>query len=322
MTWLLLLSLMFQDRTTEIFVDRIAVKVNDKIITEQEVAALYREIRKEALAKESGAELDTKLNDAWKEAVTSAEETLLLYEKAVEVGVAYSREDTMSMLKSMQESNGLSDDEFEKEVLKQTGVPYEAFIDKRMREDSARAAIQSQVMSKINFEDNEIAKYYDEHKNDYMVAATYRLAEIVFRKDAGTPAEVQEKMRACRAALTSGTEFAEAAKTYSDSFSKENGGDLGTVEYGDLLGAIEEVVKKLEAGQISENLETDASYFIIKILEKTPATPKPLGDVREAIVQNMRAPRMEKVLDEFIKELRADFVVETYVKELPKYLAH
>ncbi|MDJ0837541.1 MAG: peptidylprolyl isomerase [Acidobacteriota bacterium] len=322
MTLLLLMTLLFQDRTTSVFVDRIAIKVNDKMMTEQELVNLYQDIRKQALQEASGADLDAKLKEAWDAAVSEAEQTLLLYEKAVESGVAFSREETISLLAGMREQAGLSEAEFEEEVKRQTNLTMDELVDKRMREDSARAAIQSLVLNKITFEDNEIAKYYDENKKDYMVPASYRIAEIVFRKDVGTPAEIQERISKCRADLAGGMDFGEAAKVHSDSFSKENGGDLGTVNYGDLLKEIEDMVKKLDVGQVSDTLETEGSFFILKILEKTDATPKPLDSVREQIVNAMRAPRMEKAVDEFLKKLRQEFVVETYVKTLPEYLEH
>jgi parvulin-like peptidyl-prolyl isomerase len=216
----------------------------------------------------------------------------------------------------------MTEAEFEKEVAKQTGMSLEALIDKRMREDSARAVIQTQVLNRINFEDNEIAKYYAEHSEDYMVPATYRIAEIVVRKDAGTPAQVREKIATCRRELEAGKDFAEVAATYSDSYSKENGGDLGLVEYGDLLDVIEAEVRTSEVGQISKTLETETSSFIIKVLEKNDAKPKPLEEVREDILAAMREPRMEAALKDFLESLRAEFVVETYVKVLPAYLQH
>lgn len=322
MTTLLLLTCLFQDRTTTFFVDRIAVKVNDKIITERELVRSYEELRRQAMENASGAELDKLLSDAWQRALKEAEETLLFYEKATEVGVAFSREDTVSLLENMREQAGMTEVEFEKEVARQTGMSLDTLIDKRMRDDSAGAVIRSQVLNRINFEDNEIAKYYAENREDFMVPATYRIAEIVIRKDAGTPSQVQEKIAACRAALEGGQPFAEVATAYSDSYSKENGGDLGLVEYGDLLAAIEDAVEALEVGQISETLDTPTSYFIIEVLEKNPAQPKPLDEVRDQILAAMREPRMEKALEDYLAQLRAEFVVETYVKVLPSYLQH
>jgi len=322
MTMLFLYALMFQDRTTSLFVDRIAVKVNDKIITERELVRNYEELRRQAMENATGSELDKLLSEAWQQALQEAEETLLFYEKAVEVGVAYSREDTVTLLENMREQAGMTQVEFEKEVANQTGMSLEALIDKRMRDDSARAVIQTQVLNRITFEDNEVAKYYADHKDEFMIPATYRIAEIVIRRDGVTPSQVQQKIDASLTELEAGKPFAEVARAYSDSYSKESGGDLGVVEYGDLLAVIEDTVRSLEVGAVSEPLETPTSYFIIKILEKNPAQPKPLEEVRDEILAAMREPRMDAALQEFLEELRAEFVVETYVKVLPSYLQH
>lgn len=320
MTLILLMSLMFQERTTSVFVDRIAVKVNDKIITQRELVQSYKDLRAAAMQQMSGADLDAALSQAWEKAVADAEEKLLLFEKAVESGVAYSRDETVSLLEGMREEAGLTMEEFEQEIFRQVGLTMEEFIDRRQREDSANSAIRAQVMSRINFDDAEIAKFYSDNKNDYLIAATYRISEIVFRRDGENAATVDSRVAAAKAALAEGRDFAEVAREFSDSFSKENGGDLGKVEYGDLLPTIEDAVKALNVNDVSDILETPASLFIIKVTEKVDAIPRPLDEVRDNIIERMREPRIEKVLQEFLEELRSEFVVETYIKEMPDYL--
>jgi parvulin-like peptidyl-prolyl isomerase len=317
--WLLLFLQSGNDSKT-VFVDRVAIKVNDKIITEREVFHSYRQVRAELIAQYSGAELDRKLKEAWKDTVSSLEERLLLYEKASELGISVSEDDSRARLLSIKESQGLSDEEFEAILLEQTGMTLEEYVDFRKREDSSQMVIQSQVLSKIKIEDSEIAKYYQENIDKFMLPATYRIAELVFLKSEDQEQSARQKLQECLAFLENGGDFAEAAKQYSDSMSRESGGDLGLVEYGDLNESIEEKVNAMEVGEISEPFETPVAIFVIKLLERNPAVPKKQEDVSEEILLALRSPRMEEEINNYLEELREVYLVQVIVKETPWYL--
>ena len=307
-----------QDQT--VFVDRIAVKVNDKIITQRELVMLYNQRRKTYLHGFQGAELDAKLKEAWTETVTDAEETLLLYEKSVELGLAYSEDDIRSQLQAVKESNGLSEEEFEEQIRIQTGMEPNELISFQIRDYSAQSVIQSQVIRQIKIDDSEIAKYYSENQAKFMTPETYRIAEIVFLKSEGDTGALREEAQACKRFLEGGGDFAEAAAKFSDSASKEKGGDLGVVQFGDLNTTIESAVRSMKIGAISNILETDFAIFIVKLLELNPKKPKPLKDVKEEIVQQLRSPRMETAIKSYLDDLKSQFLLHTYLKEPPTYL--
>ncbi len=319
LTWLIAGALCFQNDQT-VFVDRVAIKVNDKMMTERELALEYR-MRRDAILKNfTGAELDRKLREAWTNTVQEAEENMLLYEHAVEIGYAYTDDDALSRLMAIKESNGMSDEELEQAIRAQTGMTLNEFIDYRKRSDSAQATIQREIISKIQIDDSEIAKFYDERKSEYMNPETYRIAEIVFLKEEKDPASVQAQIRTCLDFLDQGGDFAEAARQFSDSSSKEQGGDLGVSQFGDLRAVLEDEVRKLEIGGRSGLLETPFANFIIKLLDRTQAEPKPLAEVREDIIARLRGPRTKTRLASFLEELKGKYLLQTYVKEPPFYL--
>lgn len=328
MTLLLILLMCYQgqdapstpaakEKKKAMFVDRIAIKVNDKIITERELVFAYKQRRRAIMANFSGAELDEKLKKAWNATVKELEENLLLFEKAVELGIAPSEDDVRSRMMGIKESNGMSDEEFEEALRAQTGMNLDEYVSSNRLEQSVQYVVQSQIISKIRVDESEIAKYYTENIDQYMNPETYQIAEIVFLKSSPN---VQARVAECHEFLKSGGDFAEAAKKYSDSASKENGGDLGMVNYGDFNEAIEDRVRKMEKGQVSDSFETSTAIFIIKILEKTPKTPKAREEVREQILETLRYPRMEKEMVSFIEDLKGRYLLQTYLKEAPWYL--
>ncbi len=313
MIFLLILLSFPQEETKEPrMVDRVALKVNDKIITERELMLVYVQRRAAALENYSGPDIPAKLETLWEDVVKQAKEQLMLYEKAVELGLSISQDAMDSRMQSIKESNGMSDDEFEKVLMEQTGMTLGEYIDSERRNESAQRVVQSQVVNMIDIDDSEIAKYYTEHQKDFMEPAKYRIAEIVFLKNEN-PAAARIKALACLDSVKSGSPFADAALQYSDSASRDDGGDLGEVQYGDLHYVIEDAAKTLSVNDVSELLETDTAYFIIKILNKRDAKPIPIDDVEDQIQAKLREPRLESRLDKFIKGLEADYLVERVV---------
>lgn len=83
-------------------------------------------------------------------------------------------------------------------------------------------------------------------------------------------AEARERLAEILRRTRSGEDFAALAREYSqDLGSAPRGGDLGFFQKGTMVPAFEAAAFSLEPGQISEIVETDFGYHIIKVEEKT-----------------------------------------------------
>lgn len=305
---------------TRVFVDRVAIKVNDKILTQRELLLIYKQLRTSYLNSYSGTELDEKLKEAWDQAVSEGEEQLLFYEKAVELGIAYSRDEILDGLNSIKESNGLTDTELEQEINKQMGMTIEEFVGYNQRDRSRQAVIQREVVSRIQIDDSEIAKYYEEHLDEFMEPETYRLSEIVVFREGEIGGNKHSKILEAQQAIQAGTTFAEAAQKFSETPTKSKGGDLGLAEFGDLNPVLESAAKDMKVGEVSGILQTEFAYFLIKLEERNPSTPKPIDSVHEEILNRLRMPRLSANLTKYVDTLKSEYLLETILKKPPAYL--
>ncbi len=115
---------------------------------------------------------------------------------------------------------------------------------------------------------------------------------ILIQIPGGTSEERKEQLRvraeSIRDQLLAGEDFAELATTESDDpGSKANGGDLGTFGRGQMVAPFEEAVFSSEAGAISEIVETQFGFHIIRTEEIFPAETHSFEEVREEIAREV-----------------------------------
>lgn len=149
-----------------------------------------------------------------------------------------------------------------------------------------------------------IRNYYNSHKEDY-ASAKVHVAHILVRSR-GSSSDVEKaakltRIREAHAKLLSGMSFEEAAETYSeDKRSAAKGGDLGWIARDAVDEAFAKAAFNIPEGDISEPIESDLGYHIIKVLEAPvesfEAFEKVKGDIRYQLRQEAKQAEMERLL--------------------------
>ncbi|MFN2354673.1 MAG: peptidylprolyl isomerase, partial [Desulfopila sp.] len=93
----------------------------------------------------------------------------------------------------------------------------------------------------------------------------------------------RQKAEEILAMARGGSNFKELAGKYSEGPSSSEGGALGTVTKGQMIKAFEEAAFSLEEGAISDVVKTSFGYHIILVEDISPASTKPLSEVRDAV---------------------------------------
>ncbi|MDF0728148.1 peptidylprolyl isomerase [Cytobacillus sp. S13-E01] len=150
-------------------------------------------------------------------------------------------------------------------------------------EDQLKLDIRSDLLMKkastagVTVTDEEIKQYYESLK--YEVRASHILVD-----DEETANEILEK-------LNTGEDFAALAKEYStDTASAENDGDLDYFRTGEMMYDFEKVAFALEIGEISDPVQTDNGYHIIKTTDKREIEDtelQPLEEMKDEIYDTL-----------------------------------
>lgn len=173
--------------------------------------------------------------------------------------------------------------------------------------------------------EKEIEKYYkDEVIGD--IKASHILIKADY-KDGATEAEINKayeealkKANEVLAKLKKGEKFADLAKTYSQDGTKDDGGDLGWFNKGEMVSEFEEAAIKLEKGKYTTSpVKTKFGYHIIL---KTDQKDKPkLEDVKEDIIDTLAEEKISKdenMQSKALIQLRKDKEIEIHDDTLNK----
>jgi len=133
--------------------------------------------------------------------------------------------------------------------------------------------VQSGIVSEVDVTPSEINSFYKSIPKDSipLIKTEYVIAEIV----KNPPISVEERIRVkeqlneIRKRILNGSSFSTLAIMYSqDPGSAKKGGELGFYGRGQLYPEFEAVAYKLNEGEISNVLETEAGYHIIQMIER------------------------------------------------------
>jgi len=140
----------------------------------------------------------------------------------------------------------------------------------------------------VQVSDAEVKTYYDEHSAEYEKPEEVHARHILFRLAPGATAEEKAKVRKraeeVLAKLKAGADFATLAKQYSEDASAAQGGDLGTFSRGKMVAPFEAAAFSLAPGEISDLVESQFGFHIIKVESKEPAHTQTLEEARPQIV--------------------------------------
>jgi foldase protein PrsA len=163
--------------------------------------------------------------------------------------------------------------------------------------------LTDKLAGNIAVTDEEVNAYYDTHQNEFMsVKASHILLDTK---------EEAEKMLV---RVKAGENFGELAKQNSkDPSAKENSGDLDYFRHGDMVEPFEKAAFALKPGEISEIVQTDFGFHIIKVED---SKLDKFEDVKEQLKGSMLSDKKSGEYEKQLEEMRKNAKIEKFTKNL------
>jgi parvulin-like peptidyl-prolyl isomerase len=136
-------------------------------------------------------------------------------------------------------------------------------------------------------DDKTLEKYFDGNKslfNGESVKVSHILIDTRNMKTQEELSHALERIKSIKKEIDLGAAFDEMANKYSNCPSAQNGGDLGFIQRkGNLARSFSDTAFSLRIGQISEPVQTEYGYHLIKVTEKKEGANVKFGDVKQKV---------------------------------------
>ncbi|MFZ7760059.1 peptidylprolyl isomerase [Bacillus thuringiensis] len=121
----------------------------------------------------------------------------------------------------------------------------------------------------------------------------------------------ENKARELAQKIQNGADFSQVAKQESeDTVTKEKGGDLGFIDPGKLGDKFKNAAYRLQIGQISEPVQTQFGYHLIKVTEKKDLPP--FNEVKDTLRKQIEKERIsdakwqQKEIEKALKDAKVE----------------
>ncbi|MGY0579115.1 MAG: SurA N-terminal domain-containing protein [Paraglaciecola chathamensis] len=167
------------------------------------------------------------------------------------------------------------------------------------------------LLAGIVVSEDEAEQYYEQNIQDFRTQEERRASHILI-EFGDDQQKAEQQAEDILAKINNGEGFAELAETFSsDTFSAENGGDLDWFSMGMMDPAFEDAAFALQnVGDVSDVVESEFGFHIIKLTDVKPEETSPFADVKEDVIAKLKAERAEEEF--YAKQLRmAEVAFET-----------
>jgi peptidyl-prolyl cis-trans isomerase SurA len=296
-------------------VERIVARVNDRLITQTEFDKRVDNLTKAQQPPKDRVQtrLDA-LDDLIKEK--------LLSERAKELSVSATDTEVDEALQRVKAQYNLNTDAEFDAALSQSGMTRDDLKAQLKDTITIQKVVGRDVTSHLEITEDMLRLEYERQKEKlYPVPEQAHVYEIVARFDKSDIAgreRAAQRINDAQAKIKAGTAFADVAKEFSDSKTKDRGGDLGTVFKGELLPALDAAVFADPPSEYPAPVIQPTAMTLFRVADRKPAGFKPFNDVKEDIRKKINDELYDKRFAEYVAKLRRDAFVKIYDPELAK----
>lgn len=300
-------------------VEEIIARVNNDIITlsdyQKAEASLLPEVQQDCQgctdAKISGMVADEKKN-----LLRDLIDRSLLVQRAKDLNINVDT-DVIKELDSIRQQNGLPSMDALEKAVEGTGANWEDYKQRLQNQLLTQRVIQQEVGPTVKIANDEIQKYYEAHKSEFVKPEEVDISGIFFSTENKSPQEVaaiKEKAEALEKRVKAGEDFGALAKRFSEGPTANQEGELGEFKQGELTPDIEKVVFAMKKGDSTDVIEASnpPGFQIFHVNQHFEAGLQPLSKVEDDIENQLYQSRIQPALRQYESQLRKDsYVVVT-----------
>ena len=279
--------------------DRIVAVVNIEVITLSELEEEVGDAKAQARQRYSGAELVQRLRQIDYMGLNRMIERRLQVQIAKRRGIKVTEEEVKDAIVRLRRLGETPDENDSKEM---------AMIRDQL---TALRLINQQVRSSLLVSDEEILRFYRQHRDRFMLPPEVRISQILIALGPGSELlAVREKAQEVYELLKKGERFEELAVKYSDGPEGRRGGNLGYIRQGDMLPQIQKAIEQAPLGSVTEPIASPIGMHIIRVDDRKASEFRPFEEVKEDVRNMVFQLKSEDAYIAWIKEQKDKNYIE------------
>ncbi len=225
---------------------------------------------------------------------------ILVAQEATRLGIVVSPEEIDNEYRKFVERSGLSQEDFEKQ-LKQQSMTSED-IRTRINTNILRSRLLNHMVTrKVVIDPDDIAAYYEEHKDQFVADRTVHLGLVIFASGNDVDALIKQAQNG---------HFNEVAAQSSIGPNPQAGGDIGTLKWTDLAMEWRAILNTMNTGDVSDVFMIEGRKALLHLIENIDGKSLPLEEVSPQIESVLREPKLQERFKEYMEQLRSKAVID------------
>jgi peptidyl-prolyl cis-trans isomerase C len=301
----------------------VVLTIGSTKVTEGQLAKILAPRMKQMAGRVPPAQMGQYKQQMRKQAMEQMIIETMLTEKEKAQNITVSEAELTEQINKQVAQQNLSLDDF-KSLLKGYGIDYSEYQENMKKRALFEKLMEAQFVGKIK-EPNaaELKAYYDENAQQFTTPESIHAKHILIRPADGNDPnkaklEAKAKAQELLAKVKGGAEFETVAKENSACPSAKEGGDLGVQPKGTFVPEFEKAANALKPGEVSDVVETQFGYHIIKLVERLDANTTSLENAKEKITAALGDKQKEQIVMDYIQNLKAEAKVN-FTNETDKF---
>jgi peptidyl-prolyl cis-trans isomerase C len=294
--------------------DKVAV-VNGSVITRMQLDQNVARLSKMQGAQDKPLEGE-QLKQLQDKALDALIRNELLYQASQKAGVKIEDSVINEQIDTLKKRFS-SEDDFKK-ALAQIGATEDALRQQLREQLSIRKYVEEAFSPKATVSDAEVKTFYDQHpvyfKVPEQVKASHILVKVEDKNNAAQKAAALEKIKKAQQRLKNGEDFATVAKEMSEGPSSSKGGELGYFSRGQMVKPFEDAAFGLKPGEVSDIVETQFGYHLIKVEDKKPEGKVDFEEAKPKIEQYLKRQKLTELVNQQVSEMEKTAKIEKFLK--------
>ena len=204
-----------------------------------------------------------------------------------------------------------------KKALEGMGVSEKEIRTQIQRGLAINQLLDTDVRPKITVTEEESKKFYNDNPNLFQqpeqAKASHILIKVAPNAEESQKKQARKKIETIQKKVRQGEDFGSLAKANSEGPTAQRDGDLGYFIRGQMVKPFEDAAFALNVGEVSEIVETQFGYHLIKLTDKKPARTIPYEEIRVRLDQHLKNEKEKTEIQGYIENLKKSATIKRFI---------